>query len=331
MNKFTYFLLLTLVLVSCGTDGQHFKIDGRLLHLNQGEFYVYSPDGDLDGMDTIKVEAGRFTYEVPCGRPMTLMIVFPNYTEQPVFAEPGKTVDVDGSASNLKELKVTGTKENKLMNSFREQIAGASPPEMVKYARQFVEDHPESAVGSYLVRKYFIQTAMPDYAAADKMLALMQKHQPGNGYISRMRQQIKGLDAAAIGKTVPAFSAYDIDGKSVSNATLSERNMAVVFAWASWSYESVGALRQIAEMRKESQGRFSLIGVCVDANVDECRRSVRNSGIDCPVICDGDMVGGRVYRVLGLSSVPDNIIVENGRITGRNLDLDELKEKLGNQ
>ena len=28
-------------LASCGTDGNHFKIDGRLLNLNQGEFYVY--------------------------------------------------------------------------------------------------------------------------------------------------------------------------------------------------------------------------------------------------------------------------------------------------
>lgn len=46
MRKLIYFFLLTLVLVSCSTDDKHFKIDGRLLHLNQGEFYVYSPDGD---------------------------------------------------------------------------------------------------------------------------------------------------------------------------------------------------------------------------------------------------------------------------------------------
>ena len=74
-------------MVSCSTDDSHFKIDGRLLHLNQGEFYVYTPDGDNGKLDTIKVEAGRFSYEVPCRRPMTLMIIFPNFTEHPVFAE----------------------------------------------------------------------------------------------------------------------------------------------------------------------------------------------------------------------------------------------------
>ena len=113
-------LVAALVCTSCGTDSRHFRIDGRLLHLNQGEFYVYSPDGSVThGMDTIKVQAGRFSYLVECDRPMTLMIVFPNFTEQPVFAEPGKSVVIKGNTSHLKELTVKRTKANKLMTAFR--------------------------------------------------------------------------------------------------------------------------------------------------------------------------------------------------------------------
>ena len=150
MKKYSLVSLLsflTLLLASCGTDSHHFKIDGHLLNLNQGEFYVYSPDGSVThGMDTIKVQAGRFSYLVECDRPMTLMIVFPNFTEQPVFAEPGKSVDIKGNASHLKELTVKGTKANKLMNAFREQILSASPAETKKCAIQMAEDNPESAV-----------------------------------------------------------------------------------------------------------------------------------------------------------------------------------------
>ena len=149
MKKYSLVSLLsflTLLLASCGTDSHHFKIDGHLLNLNQGEFYVYSPDGSVThGMDTIKVQAGRFSYLVECDRPMTLMIVFPNFTEQPVFAEPGKSVDIKGNASHLKELTVKGTKANKLMNAFREQILSASPAEIKKCAIQMAEDNPESA------------------------------------------------------------------------------------------------------------------------------------------------------------------------------------------
>ena len=163
-------LVATLVCTSCGTDSRHFRIDGRLLHLNQGEFYVYSPDGTINGLDTIKVQAGRFSYEVACDRPMTLMIVFPNFTEQPVFAQPGKSVDLKGDASHLKEMTVKGTKDNELMNKFREMLHNAAPPEMKKCAQLFVEDHPESRVGAYLVDRYFIHDANPDTKTAVRRL-----------------------------------------------------------------------------------------------------------------------------------------------------------------
>lgn len=109
-------------------------MDGRLLNLNQGEFYVYSPDGVFDGIDTIKVEGGRFTFETQCKESGTLVIVFPNFSEVPVFAEPGKSVSVKGDASHLKEIEIEGTKENELMTAFRQQLVKASPPEEMSYA-----------------------------------------------------------------------------------------------------------------------------------------------------------------------------------------------------
>lgn len=63
MKRLIFFITLTLALVSCETKSGYFKIDGRFLNLNQGEFYVYSPDGIISGIDTIKVDGGRFTYE----------------------------------------------------------------------------------------------------------------------------------------------------------------------------------------------------------------------------------------------------------------------------
>ena len=80
MKKFAYILILfiTLVLTSCGVSGGHFKFEGKFLNMNQGEFYVYSPDGGFEGVDTIKVEGGRFTFETECKEDFTIMLVFPN-------------------------------------------------------------------------------------------------------------------------------------------------------------------------------------------------------------------------------------------------------------
>ena len=92
-------LLLVLVLVSCGTDNDHFKIEGRFLNLNQGELRVYSLDGGTAKLDTIHINGGRFSAEIECSRPQTLMLVFPNFSEQPLFAAPGQSVDIKADAS----------------------------------------------------------------------------------------------------------------------------------------------------------------------------------------------------------------------------------------
>ena len=166
MKRIVLFLLLVLILISCGTRSGHFKMEGRFLHMNQGELYVYSPDGGIDGLDTIKIEAGRFAYEIPCSKPATLVIIFPNYSVQPIFAESGGSVEVKADASHLKEMEVKGTDDNELMTKFRKQIANSSPPDELKYAIQFIKDHPESTVSVYLLNRYLIQTETPDYKQA---------------------------------------------------------------------------------------------------------------------------------------------------------------------
>ena len=89
-NKLLIPLLSLLLLASCGTDGRHFRIDGRFRHLNQGEFYVYSPDGTIEGLDTIKIQDGKFTYETPCTRKGTLVLLFPTSLNSPSLPSLGR-------------------------------------------------------------------------------------------------------------------------------------------------------------------------------------------------------------------------------------------------
>ena len=53
-----------------------------------------------------------------------------------------------------------------------------------------------------------------------------------------------------------------------------------------------------------------------------------NNDIDCKVVCDGDGVDGKLYRTLGLCYIPDNVIIRNGRIAERNLEMQDLKDIL---
>lgn len=318
--------MLVLLLVSCGGGKGHFKIEGRFLHINSGELYVYSPDGVIDGMDTVEIQDGRFALEVPCNGDGTLMIVFPNFSQQPIFAESGGAVEVKADASHLKEMDVKGTKANELMTKFRKAVAGMSPLEEAKFAARFVEDHPESPVGIYLTRKYFGGQSPADIKQAQKLVKAMAKAQKPNGPLSRLSQQVDNANALSVGKPLPKFSAIAIDSSKVSNACLNAP-MAIVSTWATWSYESVDAQRAIAEAMKDKPGKIKALSICVDANKADCRRTMTSAGIDWAVVWDGAMLDTKLMRQLGMTTVPDIVILKNGRIAETGLNPSTLRQR----
>ena len=315
------------LLASCGEDSKHFKIEGRLLQINQGEFYLYSSDGTISGFDTIKVQGGRFSHEIECDHPTTLTLVFPNFSEQPIFAEPGKTVDIDGDASHLKMLKIKGTDDNELMSDFREQIAASSPPEIKRFAVRFIEDHPQSPVSIYLVKKYFIITPRPDYREAARLLKLMKASQPDNFIISNMLRDTKVLGQSAVGTRLPAFKIKDMKGNTITSNSLT-RGLVVICTWASWSYPSTDMLRQLHQIQIDKQKPFKVISICVDAYKADCDTYLNVNEIKTPNVFTGEMFNTAPLKILGLQNVPDNIVVKDGKIVARSLDINSLREKV---
>ena len=324
-----FFSLFIFLLTSCGPSSGYFKIEGRFLHINQGELYVYSPDGVIDGMDTIKIEAGRFAYETKLNSEGTLMLVFPNFSEHPVFAESGGSVDIKADASHLKEMTVDGTDENELMNKFRKMIAGVSPPEEEKYAVQFIQDYPESYVSIYLVRKYFLQAANPDYQQAMQFINLLLKEQPHNSVLLRMRQLTAPLEKTAVGKPLPPFSATDVNGSAVSSKDY-QHGTVVISTFLTQNYESLEQQRALRELQESSGGRLRLLSICLNPEADECKRTMQREDISWQVICDGKMMDNQLVALLALTAVPDNIIVSNGTIKARSLDTPALQSRLKN-
>ena len=324
MKRIVLFLLLVLILISCGTRSGHFKMEGRFLHMNQGELYVYSPDGGIDGLDTIKIEAGRFAYEIPCSKPATLVIIFPNYSVQPIFAESGGSVEVKADASHLKEMEVKGTDDNELMTKFRKQIANSSPPDELKYAIQFIKDHPESTVSVYLLNRYLIQTETPDYKQAANLLMILLKEQPGNVTLGRLQRQISGLGTLRVGDKLPNFTAKDVNGKLINNATLANQTI-IISTWAAWSYESLDFQRALNDAVKA--GKIAALGISVDANPKEVRQALKNDNITFPNVCDGKMLSTPLLKTFGLTTVPDNIVVRNGKIIERGITANTVRQR----
>ncbi len=326
--RLTGLLLLTLIMASCGTESGRFRIEGRFRNLNQGEFYVYSHDGGTDGMDTIHVASGRFVYETALDHPATFVVVFPNFSEQPVFGNSGETVEIDGDASNLKEMEISGTEDNDIMTAFRMRLNKLMPPEIPGAVAGFVADHPASPAAQYAVERYLMRNAAPDYRKAYELTGIMQKAAPDNMKVIGLRRELKRLIASEPGATLPSFTAKAMDGRQAGSKDLKAK-VNVVCLWASWSYDSQTMLRTLKDLKRRYGKDISVVSISVDGVASDCNRAIERDSIDWPNICDGKMWDSPLLGKTGLATVPACIVADGkGKIVARNLSRQQLREKI---
>ena len=328
MKKTSLFvLLMTLLLVSCGDSQKNFKIEGNFKGFNQGELYVYSMDGSRK-LDTIGVSRGEFVYQASINEPTTLVVVFPNYSELPVFAEPGVTIKVKGDASHLKETEVKGTDTNKAMTDFRLKTSNMMPPQVLTEATKFINEQPSSPISIYLLNKYFIQTSDPDYSKIQNLVKTILAASPDNQQIAKISKQLEALQALKVGNRLPSFFASGLNGESVSSSDLNAK-VNVIALWASWNYESVNVQNLLARLKREHATDLKVLGISIDGSVKDCRQIVERDSIKWSTVCDGRMWEMPILQKIGLTYLPDNIVVDaQGKILARTLNYQELNKKI---
>ncbi|MBP5339929.1 MAG: AhpC/TSA family protein [Prevotella sp.] len=318
--------VLVLFLGACGVSSDRFRLEGKFKNLNQGEFYIYSLEQGRK--DTIAVRDGRFVYDVSLTDTVTFLLMFPNFSEMPIFARPGALVKIDGDVSHLKETKVTGTDENKEMTAFRIETSELMPPEVKERAKLFIGDHPQSVVSTFLLRRYFVQGQEPDYKEALDLCNSLLEAQPTNIALIQLHKQLETLQNLKGKGKLPRFSATDTKGQKVGNSQL-EGKVNVILTWASWSFESQNILRQLKKIQKKNPKDLAIVSVCLDASTAEGRSTLERDSIDWPNVCDGKLWESAIVKQLSLTYVPDNIVADkDGNIVARSLKSGELKEKV---
>ncbi len=337
------FVFCVFLLSACSEGDGRFSIKGQFKHLNQAQFYIYSEGTALNGIDTIKVQGGRFTYEKEVRTPQTMILIFPNFTEQPVFVTPGKEITIEGDASHLREMEIKGTEDNEQMTAFRLHANTLTPPEIGEAVKQFVNEHPLSPASLYLVQKYFIKTLPSDYATATLLLKKMKQELDAHRKqmaaeneedlsvtilstaVNELLPKISGMKTVAKGALLPSFGVKDINGNRVNNASMKNK-VSVVSVWASWYYTSEQMQRKLRYLKREFGDRLYLLSVCVDATDKDCKRFAVADTVKWAHVCTGEMWDTPLLQTMGLQTVTGNIVVDaKGRVVATNLNERELE------
>ncbi len=327
-RRVTFLCLLTelFLLLSCGMPEDRFRLEVQFKNLNQGEFYLYNyRDGTKD---TLHISDGKCTYDVEMHDTTSFILMFPNFSELPIFAQPGSLVKMVGDVSHLKETEVSGTADNDMMTAFRLATNELMPPELKEKAEDYIREHPSSVSSIYMLRRYFIQSTMADYPHAIELCSLLLEAQPTRVELVQLQKQLNHLRNTGItGSPLPHFTATDTNGKTVDNSLLRNK-LNVIMAWATWNFESQNAIRQLKMVWEDHPHDLNVITICLDASTSEGRNIFARDSLRWPNICDGQMWDSQLVTQLGISFIPDNIIIDQkGNIIARSLKTGELRTK----
>ena len=289
---------------------------------------MYSPDGAFAGIDTIKVQNGRFAYEKEVRKDITLMLVFPNFSEQAVFASPGEEVEIKGDATHLKEMTITGTDENDELTKLRIRLNKLTPPEITAAVAEYIQEEPSSMISIYLLDKYFVNAKTPDYAEAQRLATLMLKANPDNGRLHKLKKQLDGLKNSRLQAMLPVVSSTDINGKSISTSQVKGK-IGVISTWATWNFPSTDIQRKLRKLQKQYPKELSLISICIDGDKRECKKRVDRDSLLWTIVCDEQMFQTPIVQQLGLFVVPSMVVTnKQGKIVARDIEPNKVVEEL---
>lgn len=327
--SFSGSILLFFLLAGCGVSDDRCRIEGRLDGIRQAEFYVYGEEDAFDGVDTIRIEDGKFSYERPLSQPAVLTLLYPNFSSTSIIAEPGKVIKMRGDAAKLSEADISGSKENERLTEFRLACVGKPENDSRLAAAQFVRDHPASLAALAVFRKYFATVRTPEPAVVLPLLDVMKKAQPSNTALLSMEARLRPLLETGAGRPCPDFSAVSLTGKKLSRSDFSGRPLLILF-WASWNTDCTTQLQTVRRLQRAYPDRLRLMVVSLDASPEVCRRGVEEDSLRNFMVCEGGAFASPLARRLGVRRVPGNLLVgANGKIVDRDVPVKELEERVG--
>lgn len=326
-GKVFAWMMFALLAASCSKHSDQFKLEAQFKNLNQGEFYIYNYyTGEKD---TIAVNDGRFVYKRQLTDTLTLSVIFPNYSEIPVFATPGSEVTMEGDASHLRDTELKGTPDNELMTAFRLKTNEMTPPEAEAEAEKVINEHPESPVSLYLLHKYFLQSFTPDYAKAYTLCEKLRNKLPHDQHVARLLTQLEVLKNYTTDGQLPEFTVISTNGDTITDKKM-RADVNVILVWATWSFESSTPMRSLRKLQKLfPERRLKMLSICVDSAPSEGEGILERDSINWPNVCDSTMFQSPLLAQLGIATLPANIVSDKqGKIVARNLSSSELEKKV---
>lgn len=274
--------LALLALASCRGRKGEMRITGHLSNLNEADLYVFSPDGGMDGIDTIHIRDGEFDTRIPCTEnEATFVIVYPTYSTLAVFGGSGQVAKLEGDARHLSAVKVTGNHANKQYTKYRMETDSVTEVRRDSIYMQYIRENE----GTQLAR-----------------------------YLEHERLSRRKPESLQNGQKIPAFTLRMRSGRSIGSLGLRGRYVLIAF-WANWKGGSGIVNHHIRKARRISTKPLECISYSLDVDQGALDYVERMDSVTWHSYCDQRGFQSPLASRLGIRTLPYYILIgADGRI-----------------
>lgn len=351
MKKILMILATVALAASCARP--YCTIEGDVANLADGTLMLTEPVRNGAVIDSTKVVAGKFCFELPEGETRQYAILSGHDHIAMVYAEQG-VVKVSGDFSKDNGVQVAGTVSNDAYNAFNNDLyvlnrrftQAASSEEREAIRGEFdvlvdkaIADNSNNPFGVDML----LQTKGYELSAYEMLQQLgqlspeMQLLQTVVDAKAKAERKMKTEPQVEGSDIVPIYIDVvqpDVNGNEVSLKSVVENpanKYVLLDFWASWCGPCMGEMPHLtAAYKKYHKKGFEIFGVSFDRNKEAWMNAIKNTKMEWVNVSTLNRFDNPAAEEYVVESIPTNLLIDcsNGVIIAKNLRGEEVEKKL---
>lgn len=333
--KKVIFLLSLFVFFSCKKEMDQSRIQGVIDGLTTDTIYLYGIEDLYDRVDTVFLEEGKFSVNLPIDTLTLLRMVVRDSLEYPLFIDHKEVLKLTGSVSERLDLKVESRNSlNRDYSTFLDSIAKGSSMSsdslFLDDIKKYVLKNNNSLISVYLIDTYFVNVPNPNYEELKSILDRLTGELKDRHSISTLMDKVEAIEKVNIDKVAPYFSLKMSDGLTKTRTTFKDQYILMHF-WASWDKPSREENLRLKEFYKKYKKEKELVLVGFSLDIDSLlwKEAIKEDSLVWDQSCDLKAWSSDFIKQFSISEIPTLILINpQSRIIGREIEVNNLTEQL---
>lgn len=158
--------------------------------------------------------------------------------------------------------------------------------------------------------------------SGSRLAAAMEKSDPIDPYLRNIGKAISGCKWK-YGKPV------DLHAKALTGAEFHLRSLkgkvVLIDFWSTTCAPCISGMPQLEQLRQKYAGKFEVVGISLDEDIDAVRRFLKSRSLQWPVLCDGKGWNSAFATTFGVTRLPSLWLIDQ---TGRLREVDPIPDFL---